>query len=100
MTKSELVERISVVYPYMDPKNIDRFVGIIFDTIVNALKDGRRVELRGFGSFVVRNRKGIIGRNPKTGERVDVPPKKVPFFKAGKQLKELLNDRGVREEIE
>jgi integration host factor subunit beta len=92
MTKSDLVARVSEIYPYMNPKNIDRVVGIIFEAIINALKDGRRVELRGFGSFAVRSRRGITGRNPRTGETVEVAPKKVPFFKAGKQLKELLND--------
>lgn len=100
MTKSDLVARISEVYPYMNPKNIDRVVEIIFESIVGALKDGRRVELRGFGSFAVRDRKAIVGRNPRTGESVDVAAKKVPFFKAGKQLKDLLNGRGLVEGID
>ena len=98
MTKSDLVAKISEVYPYMNPKNIDRVVSIIFDSIVNALNEGRRVELRGFGSFAARERKAIIGRNPRTGEKVQVSAKKVPFFKAGKQLKDLLNGRSVVEE--
>lgn len=100
MTKSDLVAKISEVYPYMNPKNIDRVVEIIFESIVDALRDGRRVELRGFGSFAVRDRKAIVGRNPRTGESVNVAAKKVPFFKAGKQLKDLLNGRSVAENID
>lgn len=94
MTKSDLIARISEVYPYMNPKNIDRVVGIIFDSIVGALQAGHRVELRGFGSFAVRQRKAVVGRNPRTGEKVNVGAKKVPFFKAGRQLKELINGNG------
>lgn len=94
MTKSDLIARISEVYPYMNPKNIDRVVEIIFGSIVGALQAGHRVELRGFGSFAVRQRKAVVGRNPRTGEKVNVGAKKVPFFKAGRQLKELINGSG------
>lgn len=99
MTKSDLIARISDVYPYMNPKNIDRVVGIIFESIVGALKKGHRVELRGFGSFAVRQRDAVMGRNPRTGEKVKVEAKRVPFFKAGRQLKELINGNGELERI-
>ena len=63
----------------------------VFDSIIEALHNGDKIELRGFGSFRLRERKARVGRNPKTGETVQVPTKKVPYFKAGKELKELIN---------
>lgn len=93
MTKSDLINRISTVYPYMSIRNVDKVVSIVIDSIVDALKDGGRVELRGFGAFSIRNREKTEGRNPKTGEKVIVKAKKMPFFRPGKQLKDLVNGR-------
>jgi integration host factor subunit beta len=94
MTKSDLVEKISSIYPYMHVRNVERVIVIITDKIAEALADGNRVELRGFGSFSVRERKETEGRNPKTGEKVMIEKKKNPFFKAGKQLKDMINEVG------
>lgn len=91
MTKSDLVARIADIYPYMSIRNIEQIVSIILGSIVDALKNGNRVELRGFGSFSIRERCSSEGRNPRTGEKVFVNEKKVPFFKAGKQLKDMVN---------
>ena len=85
MTKADLIGRISAIYPYMSLKNIDRVLAIIFDSITKKLAEGGRVELRDFGSFCVRHRKEIEGRNPKSGEKVVIPARDVPFFKAGKK---------------
>ncbi|GHU17473.1 integration host factor subunit beta [Alphaproteobacteria bacterium] len=91
MTKSDLIERISEIYPYMNLKNVEKVISIVIGEIVNALKNGRRVELRGFGAFSVRLRGESTGRNPRTGESVKVEAKNVPFFRAGKHLKEMIN---------
>lgn len=93
MTRSDLVARISAIYPYMSTKNVDKVISIVMGTIVNQLKNGGRVELRDFGVFSVRERKQIEGRNPKSGEKVIVQAKRVPFFKAGKRLKDLINGK-------
>lgn len=91
MTKSELVVKISTIYPYMNVRNVERVVDIIIGAMVSSLREGGRVELRGFGSFSVRIRSQFDGRNPRTGAVVTVQEKKVPFFKAGRQLKNLVN---------
>ena len=93
MTRSDLIRRISEIYPYMSIKNVDRIITILLRTIERALRDGNRVELRGFGSFSVRQRGASVGRNPRTGAVIEVDGKNVPFFKAGKQLKDLINGR-------
>jgi integration host factor subunit beta len=93
MTKADLIGRISAIYPYMSLKNIDRVLAIIFDSITKKLAEGGRVELRDFGSFCVRHRKEIEGRNPKSGEKVVIPARDVPFFKAGKKLKDVVNGK-------
>jgi integration host factor subunit beta len=93
MTKSDLISRISEIYPYMNIRNIDSVVSIVIGKIVEALKDGKRVELRGFGSFSIKEREESERRNPRTGEKVFVCSKRVPFFKAGKQLKDLVNGK-------
>ncbi|MDR1375227.1 MAG: integration host factor subunit beta [Holosporaceae bacterium] len=93
MTKSDLVERISSIYPYMSVRNVDKVVSIVIESIVNTLKNGGRIELRGFGAFSVRDRGKTEGRNPRTGEKVIIEAKKVPFFRPGKQLKDLINGR-------
>ena len=76
----------------MPVKESDIVVSAIFDSIVRALRSGNKVEIRGFGSFRTRQRCGRIGRNPKSGARVEVPPKKIPFFKPSKELKDLVNE--------
>jgi len=75
----------------MSRKDSEVIVETIFDSIVKSLKAGDKIEIRGFGSFRTRQRKPRIGRNPKTGERVDVPAKKIPYFKPSKELKDLVN---------
>jgi integration host factor subunit beta len=90
MTKADLVEKIATQVD-LSKKNSEIVVNTVFRSIINALASGDKVELRGFGSFRTRARKSRIGRNPKTGDRVEVPEKKVPFFKPGKNLKKLVN---------
>lgn len=90
MTKSELIEQISASYPDMTKKQIEFIVNTVFISIREALKDGDKVEIRGFGSFKIREKKSKVGRNPKTGNKVEVPEKKVPYFKPGKEIKEVL----------
>ena len=90
MTKAELIEGVSQVVE-MSRKDSEIIVETIFDSIVKSLKAGDKIEIRGFGSFRTRQRKPRIGRNPKTGERVDVPAKKIPYFKPSKELKDLVN---------
>ena len=91
MTKSELIARISEINPHLYQSDAEKIVSTIFDEISASLAKGHRVELRGFGVFSVRIRKARAGRNPRTGEKVSVEAKNVPFFKAGKKLKDRLN---------
>src|SRR6478735_8351299 len=90
MTKAELVEEVSRVSD-LTKKHSEVIVETVFQSIIDALHRGEKIELRGFGSFRLRQREPRKGRNPKTGDKVDVPPKKVPYFKPGKELKELIN---------
>jgi integration host factor subunit beta len=90
MTKAELVEEVSRVSD-LTKKHSEVIVDTVFKSIIDALQRGEKIELRGFGSFRLRRREPRKGRNPKTGDKVDVPPKKVPYFKPGKELKELIN---------
>jgi integration host factor subunit beta len=90
MTKAELVDEVAKVVE-LTKKQAEAIVNIVFDSIVESLRAGQKIELRGFGSFRLRSRKSRTGRNPKTGEKVDVPSKKIPYFKPGKELKELIN---------
>src|SRR5438874_13275960 len=90
MTKAELVDEVARVVQ-LTKKQAETIVNIIFDSIVESLRTGQKIELRGFGNFRLRSRKSRTGRNPKTGEKVDVPSKKIPYFKPGKELKELIN---------
>ena len=90
MTKAELVEEVSRVSD-LTKKHSETIVDTVFKTIVDALHRGEKIELRGFGSFRLRQREPRKGRNPKTGDKVDVPPKRVPYFKPGKELKDLIN---------
>ena len=87
---SRLIEEVSRVSD-LTKKHSEIIVDTVFKSIINALHRGDKIELRGFGSFRIRQRESRKGRNPKTGERVDVPAKKVPYFKPGKELKELIN---------
>lgn len=90
MTKAELVEKVSERID-LTKKQTEEIVNTIFGSITNSLSEGDKVELRGFGSFRVRSRDARQGRNPKTGETVQIPAKKVPFFKAGKELRGMVN---------
>tara|TARA_R110002096_G_scaffold189118_3_gene369273 strand:+ start:858 stop:1139 length:282 start_codon:yes stop_codon:yes gene_type:complete len=92
MTKSELIQRLADRNPHLYLRDVERIVGTIFDEITRALADGNRVELRGFGAFSVRHRDARVGRNPRTGEAVEVQAKQMPFFKCGKELRERLNN--------
>ena len=90
MTKAELVEEVSRVSD-LTKKHSELIVETVFKSIIDALHRGEKIELRGFGSFRLRQREPRKGRNPKTGDKVDVPPKRVPYFKPGKELKDLIN---------
>lgn len=90
MTKAELIDEVSKV-ANLTKKETETIVNTVFEDITEALVKGDKVELRGFGSFRIRQRQSRKGRNPKTGSSVDVPEKRVPFFKVGKRLRELVN---------
>ena len=91
MIRSELVAIVAEQNPHLTIKDVERIVATIFDEITDALAEGRRVELRGFGAFSTRARDPRTGRNPRTGAAVKVDAKKVPYFKPGKELRERLN---------
>jgi integration host factor subunit beta len=90
MTKAELIEEVSRVVE-MTRKDSEVIVEAIFDSIVRSLRGGDKIEIRGFGSFRTRQRQPRVGRNPKTGTRVEVPSKRIPYFKPSKELKDLVN---------
>ena len=90
MTKADLIDEVSRVVE-MTRKESEIIVETIFDSIVKSLRGGDKIEIRGFGSFRTRQRQARIGRNPKSGERVDVPAKRIPFFKPSKELRDLVN---------
>jgi len=92
MTKSELIQRLAESHPHLYHRDVERIVSTVFDEISSALERGARVELRGFGTFSVKHREARVGRNPRTGDTVQVAPKTVPFFKTGKQLRDLVNN--------
>jgi len=91
MTKSALIEKIAGNVEGLTKKQTELVVETIFDSIKEALSKGDKVEIRGFGNFKLRSRKARKARNPKTGEAVDVQPKNVPYFKVGKELREMIN---------
>jgi integration host factor subunit beta len=91
MIRSELVEKIAEANPHLYQRDVERIVSTVFNEIIEALADGDRVELRGFGAFSVKKRNARVGRNPRTGESVQVEEKHVPFFKTGKLLRDRLN---------
>jgi integration host factor subunit beta len=90
MTKAELIEEVSRVVE-MTRKDSETIVETIFDSIVNSLHKGEKIEIRGFGSFRTRQRQPRVGRNPKTGSRVEVPSKRIPYFKPSKELRDIVN---------
>lgn len=94
MIKSELIERLAAENTHLTHVEVERVVNVVLGRMTAALGEGGRVELRGFGAFSVRSRPARAGRNPRTGEAVDVPAKSVPFFKSGKELRERLNASG------
>jgi integration host factor subunit beta len=91
MIRSELVARLSREHPDLAPRDLERVVSIIFDSISDQLAAGGRVELRGFGTFSTRARDARVGRNPRTGSSVEVAAKRVPYFKPGKEMRARLN---------
>jgi integration host factor subunit beta len=91
MIKSELIATLAAENPHLTQRDIERVVGVILERMIEALEGGGRVELRGFGAFSVRSRPARSGRNPRTGEAVQVRAKNVPFFKSGKELRARLN---------
>jgi integration host factor subunit beta len=91
MTKSELIAELANANPHLRGADVEVIVATIFEEITQALARGERVELRGFGAFTVKRRNARTGRNPRTGETVSVEEKAVPFFKAGKELRERVN---------
>ena len=91
MIKSELIAALAEENPHLTQRDVERVVNVIFERVINALEDGGRVELRGFGAFSVRARAARAGRNPRTGAAVKVRAKHVPFFKSGKELRAKLN---------
>jgi integration host factor subunit beta len=93
MTKSELIARLSERNPHLYLRDVERIVAAIFEEMSSALARGHRVELRGFGAFSVKHRTARLGRNPRTGAAVRVAEKYIPFFKAGKELRERLNGK-------
>jgi len=97
MTKSGLIEEVAKRTPHISKKDTEVVVNTIFDSMIDALRKGQRIEIRGFGSFQVKIREARDGRNPKTGEPVHISAKRTPFFKVGKDLKEMV-DKGYKEQ--
>lgn len=93
MTKADLVEEVTQLGD-LTRRDGEVIVDTIFDSVIHALKTGDKIEIRGFGSFRIRQRKPRIGRNPKTGAKVEVPAKRVPYFKPSKELRDLVNPKG------
>jgi integration host factor subunit beta len=91
MTRSQLILRLAELNPHLFHRDIERIVATVFDEVSAALARGERVELRGFGAFSVKSRGARVGRNPRTGEAVQVAAKHLPYFKTGKELRERLN---------
>ena len=99
MTKADLIEEVSRVVE-MTRKDSEVIVEAIFDSVVRSLRAGDKIEIRGFGSFRTRQRQPRVGRNPKTGTRVEVPSKRIPYFKPSKELKDLVNHSPQNEETQ
>ncbi len=92
MTKSELIEQVAQKVSTFSRKDIEVIVDTLFDSMSKSLSQGDKVEIRGFGSFKIKERDGRQGRNPKSGENIFIESKRVPFFKAGKEIRERIND--------
>ncbi len=92
MNKSELIEAVAQEMS-MTPREASDVVGTILDSMCDTLAKGNTIEIRGFGSFVIKDYGSYLGRNPKTGEKIKVPPKRLPFFKVGKELRERVNSK-------
>ena len=95
MTKADLVERVAALGD-LTRRDGEVIVDTLFESVIGALKSGDKIEVRGFGSFRTRQRKARTGRNPKTGDKVEVPPKRVPFFKPSKELRDAVNPSGAK----
>lgn len=93
MIRSELIQKIADENPHLFQRDVERIVNTVFEEVTNAMARGDRVELRGFGAFSVKKREARVGRNPRTGETVQVDEKYVPFFKTGKLLRDRLNGK-------
>ncbi len=93
MTKNDLIKQLQEELKTYSLKDVTYVVNIIFDSMIDAIKRGERIELRGFGSFEVRERKPRMGRNPKSGAQVKLQERKVPFFKTGKELRIMVNNK-------
>ncbi len=91
MNKSDLISSVTEKLGSLSHRDVEIIINQVFDSMVNSLAKGDRIEIRGFGSFEVRTRKPRVGRNPKTGERVEVDERRVPFFKVGNDLREMVN---------
>jgi integration host factor subunit beta len=91
MTKSELIETVASRVDNFSRKDVEVIIDTLFGSMSDSLSRGEKVEIRGFGSFKIKHREGRQGRNPKSGENIYIEPKKVPFFKAGKEIKERIN---------
>ena len=93
MTKNDLIKKLQEELKIYSLKDVSYVVNVMFDSMVDAIKRGERIELRGFGSFEVRERKPRMGRNPKSGAQVKLQERKVPFFKTGKELRIMVNNK-------
>jgi integration host factor beta subunit len=91
MTKNDLIKKLQEMLKSYSPKDLAYAVNIIFDSMIKAIKREERIEIRGFGNFTIRERKPRLGRNPKSGAEVKLAKRKVPFFKTGKELREMVN---------
>lgn len=100
MTKRDLIEELVRIYPRYSRRDAEVIVNSVFGSMANTLRSGGRIEIRGFGSFIVKQRQGREGRNPRTGRIVSVPPKRVPFFKVGKELRLRVDGKLVAPEVE
>ncbi len=94
MTKRDLIEEINKKFPHLSRRDSEVIINSIFDSMVDALGHGERIEIRGFGSFVIKHRRAREGRNPKSGAVVSVAAKRVPFFKVGKELRLRVDGKG------
>jgi len=98
VTKSELIAQLAARFPQFSLRDVDLAVNVLLDSMTESLVGGRRIEIRGFGSFTVNTRAARLGRNPRSGETVHVPAKRVPHFKAGKELRERVDATFIAEQ--